>query len=160
MIDSCVVGVDVEGTFIDCAVVADAGTMSLGKALSRLPNFAEGVVAAGRDADKLGMARLEDLLERIDWLSGAYLDQVPTKDLPFITDHLFSPADTSVKQFCGEFFQVVQKPSLLSFQVPSPFTPALPSGSRVILPSAEKTILYSMFCGVAEVKGCPVKNVD
>src|SRR5579871_4235936 len=90
----------------------------------------------------------------------SYFDQVPTRDLPFITDHLLSPAATSVKQFCGEFFQVVQKPSLLSFQVPSPLTPALPCGSRVILPSAANVIVYLMFCGVDEVKGWPVKKVD
>src|SRR5579871_1950741 len=49
-----------------------------------------------------------------------YFDQVPIKAEPFITDHLLSPAETSSKQLAGEFFQVVQKPSLLSFQVPSP----------------------------------------
>ena len=45
-----------------------------------------------------------------------------------MTDHFLSPLATRLKQLAAEFFQVVQKPSLLSFQVPSPLTPALPSG--------------------------------
>src|ERR1700722_12613561 len=76
-----------------------------------------------------------------------------------MTDHLLSPSGTRLKQLAAEFFQVVQKPSLLSFQVPSPLTPAFPSGSRVILPSAVNTIVYLMFCGVEEVNGLPSKNV-
>jgi hypothetical protein len=55
-------------------------------------------------------------------------------------------------------FQVVQKPSFESFQVPSFFAPPLPIGSRVIFPSVVNTILYLMFV-VAAVNGCPVKNV-
>src|SRR5882757_3130259 len=78
---------------------------------------------------------------------------------PLTTDHLLSPVETRVKQLAAEFFQVVQKPSLLSFQVPSPLTPALPSGSRVILPSAVNTIVYLMFWGVEEVNGSPLKKV-
>src|SRR5450432_3269365 len=76
-----------------------------------------------------------------------------------MTDHLLSPAATRLKQLAAEFFQVVQKPSLLSFQVPSPLTPDLPSGSRVILPSALNTIVYLMFWVVEEVNGMPVKKV-
>jgi hypothetical protein len=49
-------------------------------------------------------------------------------EVPLSTDHLLSPAEIRVKQLAGEFFQVVQKPSLLSFHVPSPLTPALPRG--------------------------------
>src|SRR5258708_16353113 len=82
-----------------------------------------------------------------------YFVQVPIEAVPFMTDHLLSPLGTRLKQLDGEFFQVVQKPSLLSFQVPSPLTPAFPSGSRVILPSALNTIVYLMFCGVEEVNG-------
>ncbi len=59
-----------------------------------------------------------------------------------------------------EPFQVVQKPSLVSFQVPSPLAPpVLLTGSRVTLPSAVNTILNLMFDGVAAVNGCPVKKV-
>jgi hypothetical protein len=39
-----------------------------------------------------------------------------------------SPLVTTAKQLGFEPFQVVQKPSLSSFQVPSPLTPALPVG--------------------------------
>ena len=52
------------------------------------------------------------------------------------------------KQLAVEPFQVVQKPSLVSFQVPSPLAPALPTGSRVILPSGVNTILNLTFDGV------------
>jgi hypothetical protein len=55
-------------------------------------------------------------------------------------------------------FQVLQKPSLLSFHVPSFFAPAFPIGSLVILPSAEKTILYFVL-PVEAVKGWPLKKV-
>ena len=58
------------------------------------------------------------------------------------------------KQLAVEPFQVVQKPSLVSFQVPSPLTPlVLATGSRVILPSAVNTILNLTFDGVDEVNG-------
>ncbi len=62
---------------------------------------------------------------------------------PFSTDHFLSPAATTVKQLAPAFFQVVQKPSFDSFQVPSPLAPPLPlpAGSRFILPSAENVIL-------------------
>src|SRR5262249_36017413 len=75
-----------------------------------------------------------------------------TAVVPFTTDHLLSPAVTIWKQLGLEPFQVVQKPSLLSFQVPSPLAPAVPTGSRVILPSGVNTILNLMFAGVDEVK--------
>src|SRR6185503_19748636 len=79
--------------------------------------------------------------------------------VPFITDHLLSPVSTT-KQLCWLPFQLVQKPSLLSFQVPSPLVPDLPTGSRVTLPSGVKTILNLTFDGVDAVKGSPVKKVD
>src|SRR4029453_4628071 len=78
--------------------------------------------------------------------------QVATAVVPFTTDHLLSPAVTIWKQLGLEPFQVVQKPSLLSFQVPSPLAPAVPTGSRVILPSGVNTILNLTFAGVDEVK--------
>src|SRR5262249_21747284 len=72
----------------------------------------------------------------------------------------FSPAVRMRKQLALEPFQVVQKPSLVSFQVPSPLAPVPASGSRVILPSALNTILNLTFAGVAGGKGWPGKEVD
>src|SRR5581483_4885495 len=69
------------------------------------------------------------------FLKTLYLLQVPTMGVPLSTDPLFSPLETSRKQFGGDAFQVVQKPSLVSFQVPSPLAPDFPKGSRTILPS-------------------------
>ena len=63
------------------------------------------------------------------------------------------------KQFAFEPFQVVQNPSLLSFQVPSPLAPDPAIGSRVIFPSGMKTILNFTFEGVADVNGWPLKKV-
>ena len=40
-----VVGVDIGGTFTDCVVVDEAGIVTVGKALSTPPDFADG---AGR----------------------------------------------------------------------------------------------------------------
>ena len=55
-------------------------------------------------------------------------------------------------------FQVVQKPSFDSFQVPSPLWP-VPIGTRFILPSAANVILNLTLEGVAAVNGWPLKNV-
>jgi hypothetical protein len=88
-----------------------------------------------------------------------YFVHVATAVVPFITDHLLSPAVMMRKQFAFEPFQVVQKPSLLSFQVPSPFAPDFATGSRVILPSAVNTILNFTFEGVDDVNGWPLKKV-
>src|SRR5262245_30380690 len=74
----------------------------------------------------------------------AYLLHVPTLAFPFTTDHFFSPVVTSVKQFSLLPFQVVQKPSFESFQVPSLPTPVVPCGLRVTLPSALNTIGYQL----------------
>jgi hypothetical protein len=49
---------------------------------------------------------------------------------PLSTDHLLSPALTTVKQLAPAFFQVVQKPSLDSFHVPSPLAPPPPPAAR------------------------------
>src|SRR5580692_10521885 len=80
---------------------------------------------------------------------------------PFITDHLLSPALTTVKQFSLAPFQVVQKPSVESFQVPSPLAPPPPpfDGSRFILLSAVNVILNLTLDVVAAVNGWPLKNV-
>src|SRR5262249_12282804 len=78
--------------------------------------------------------------------------------VPFMTDHLLSPADAMRKQLALEPFQVVQKPSLVSFQVPSDLAPDLATGSRVILPSAVNTILNLVLVGVDALKGTPVKK--
>jgi hypothetical protein len=75
-----------------------------------------------------------------------------------MTDHFFSPAVTSVKQFSLLLFQVVQNPSFESFQIPSPPTPAVLCGRRVTLPSALKTIVNFLFEGVENVNGWSLKN--
>ena len=88
----------------------------------------------------------------------AYLLHVPTLAFPFMTNHFFSPAVTSVKQFSLLPFQVVQKPSFESFQVPAPPTPVLPCGLRVTLPSTLNTIVNLVFEGVEDVNGWPLQN--
>src|ERR1700688_4719619 len=78
---------------------------------------------------------------------------------PFITVHLFSPVADTMKQLALLPFQVVQKPFLSSFQVPSPLRPAFPSGWRETLPSGVNTIVNLMFEGVDDVNGWPLKKV-
>ena len=85
--------------------------------------------------------------------SVGYLLQVAMMVEPLSTDHLLSPALTTVKQLASLLpVQVVQKPSFESFQVPSPPCPPL-AGCRLILPSAMNVILYLRFDGVAAVNG-------
>src|SRR3954470_19835663 len=63
MDDSYVIGVDIGGTFTDCVVVGDSGTMTFGKASSTPHDFAEGVLDAAREAARnLGMPDVKDLL--------------------------------------------------------------------------------------------------
>src|SRR5438128_864985 len=78
--------------------------------------------------------------------------QVATAVVPFITDHLLSPAVRMRKQLALEPCQVVQKPSLVSFQVPSALEPPALIGSRIILPSGLNVILYLILVAAA-VKG-------
>src|SRR5271163_1124342 len=91
----------------------------------------------------------------------SYLLHTAAGAAPFITDHLLAPVDVTVKQLGILPFQVLQKPSLSSFQLPSPLAPPLPTGVRVTLPSGVKTILnFTPPDGVVEVKVSPVKKVD
>jgi len=90
--------------------------------------------------------------------STCYLLQVAMMVEPLSTDHLLSPALTTVKQLSLPPFHMVQKPSFDSFQVPSPLLP-VPIGWRFILPSAVKVILNLRFDGVVAVKGFPSKKV-
>src|SRR6516165_12668028 len=93
------------------------------------------------------------------WKSGAvYLLQVAMMVEPLSTDHLLSPALTTVKQLSLPPFHMVQKPSFDSFHVPSPLLP-VPIGWRFILPSAVNVILNLRFEGVVAVKGFPSKKV-
>ena len=87
-----------------------------------------------------------------------YLLHVARMVEPLSTDHLLAPALTTVKQFSLAPFQMVQKPSFDSFQVPSPLRP-VPIGARFILPSAVNVILNLTLEGVAAVNGWPLKNV-
>jgi len=66
-----------------------------------------------------------------------------------------------VKQLGILPFQVLQKPSLSSFQLPSPLAPPFVSGVRVTLPSGVNTILnFTPPDGVVALKASPVKKVD
>src|SRR5579863_8885065 len=65
----------------------------------------------------------------------AHLLQVAITIAPLSTAHLLCVPGCTTKQFGCPPFQEVQKPSLLSFQVPTPLAPPLPSGSRTTLPS-------------------------
>lgn len=57
-----VVGVDIGGTFTDCIVIDDAGTVTIGKASSTPPDFHTGFVDAMRSAaDRIGI-ELEQLV--------------------------------------------------------------------------------------------------
>ena len=58
-----IVGVDIGGTFTDCVVVDDVGTITIGKALSTPPDFSVGAVNSVREAAKnLGLQNEGQLL--------------------------------------------------------------------------------------------------
>ncbi|MCH8056099.1 MAG: hydantoinase/oxoprolinase family protein [Deltaproteobacteria bacterium] len=58
-----IVGVDIGGTFTDCVVVDDEGTITIGKALSTPPDFSVGAVNSVREAGKnLGLHNEGELL--------------------------------------------------------------------------------------------------
>lgn len=58
-----IVGVDIGGTFTDCVVMDEHGTVTLGKALSTPDDFAKGALDAVIDAVRnLGLACELDLL--------------------------------------------------------------------------------------------------
>ncbi len=58
-----VIGVDIGGTFTDCVVVSEEGTITVGKALSTPGDFSLGAVEAVRDAARnLGMRDEEELV--------------------------------------------------------------------------------------------------
>jgi hypothetical protein len=76
-----------------------------------------------------------------------------------LTDHLFSPIGTTVKQLAFSRAQLVQKPCALSLHVPALLLPDSARGSRLIFPSGVKVILNLTPLSVAAVKGWPLKNV-
>jgi hypothetical protein len=92
-----------------------------------------------------------------------YLDQTATATAIVVaillTDHLFSPIGTTVKQLAVARAQLVQKPCALSLHVPAPLLPDSARGSLVIFPSGVKVILNLTPLSVAAVKGWPLKNV-
>ena len=58
-----IVGVDIGGTFTDCVVMDEQGTVTLGKALSTPDDFAAGALNALADAaQNLGLADENELL--------------------------------------------------------------------------------------------------
>ena len=63
-----IAGVDIGGTFTDCVVVSNEGTITSGKAPSTPDDFSIGVIDALRDAAcNLGLANVEELTKSI-WL--------------------------------------------------------------------------------------------
>src|SRR5262245_25605462 len=99
------------------------------------------------------------------WRAGMmrYLDQTATVTAIVVaillTDHLFSPVGTTVKQLAVARAQLVQKPCALSLHVPALLLSDSARGSRVIFPSGVKVILNLTPLSVAAVKGWPLKNV-
>src|SRR5580700_5904122 len=92
---------------------------------------------------------------------GTYLLHTATGAALLSTDHLLAPSAVTVKQLGILPFQVLQKPSLSSFQLPSPLAPPFASGVRVTLPSGVNTILnFTPPDGVVALKASPVKKVD
>src|SRR5438128_2111175 len=66
---SVTIGVDIGGTFTDCAVVADDGTVVTGKVPSTPANLSEGFFAAIGDAGgRLGLT-MSELLQRASRVS-------------------------------------------------------------------------------------------
>jgi N-methylhydantoinase A len=61
-----IVGVDIGGTFTDCVVIDNAGSITIGKALSTPPDFSRGALDAVGNAAEL---RGQFLLEQICWPS-------------------------------------------------------------------------------------------
>jgi len=58
-----IVGVDIGGTFTDCVVVDEAGSVTIGKSLSTPADFSQGALNAAGDAAKnVGLASAEELL--------------------------------------------------------------------------------------------------
>ncbi len=56
------IGIDIGGTFTDCIVIDDAGTVTLGKAPSTPPDFQTGFVDSMRDVARRLDSSLEDLV--------------------------------------------------------------------------------------------------
>jgi len=52
MASEYIVGVDIGGTFTDCVVADERGTLTIGKTLSTPPDFSAGTMAAIEDATK------------------------------------------------------------------------------------------------------------
>ena len=58
-----IVGVDIGGTFTDCVVVDETGSVAIGKSLSTPADFSQGALNASADAAKnLGLGSAEELL--------------------------------------------------------------------------------------------------
>lgn len=59
-----IVGVDIGGTFTDCVVVDEQGTLTAGKAFSTPEDFSRGAIAAAQDAaHNLGLNDEQDLMD-------------------------------------------------------------------------------------------------
>ncbi len=61
-------GVDIGGTFTDCVIMDESGTVTLAKASSTPPDFSEGFMAAVEEAGRRAGLGLEELLSQTDLL--------------------------------------------------------------------------------------------
>src|ERR1700730_18093229 len=93
--------------------------------------------------------------------SNRYLDQTATVTAIVVaillTDHLFSPIGTTVKQLTFARPHLVQKPCVLSFQVPALLLPDCARGSRVIFPSG---VNNTTECGSGEGLAVEERRLD
>ena len=59
-----IVGVDIGGTFTDCVVIDESGSVAIGKSLSTPADFSQGALDAAADAaNNLGLTSAEELLK-------------------------------------------------------------------------------------------------
>ena len=73
---SYLVGIDIGGTFTDCAIVDRGGRLLTTKVLSTPPDFAKGMLdALGAGAQALGVP-MADFCRDIDFLSGGDLQKL------------------------------------------------------------------------------------
>jgi len=61
-------GVDIGGTFTDCVIMDESGTVTLAKAASTPPDFSKGFMAAVEEAGRRAGLSLEELLAQTDLL--------------------------------------------------------------------------------------------
>src|SRR5215813_7773819 len=114
--------------------------------------------AGGRKKGKRAKINIGDVTPK----RSRYLDQTAAVTAIVVsillTDHLFSPIGTTVKQLAFARPQLVQKPCALSLHVPALLLPDSARGSRVSFPVGRKVSLNLTLMGGAGVKGWPLEN--